>query len=272
MPIFMDRHDIRDVTATDVAEAHQADIRIQSKHACNCFTYWFDENRGTVFCLIEAPSAAAVRELHRESHGLGPSEIIEVDPTMVGKFLGRITDPDNVAAEPVQESGFRSIMFTDMANSTDITNSLGDDAAFAVLNNHRTIIRQALLDHHGREVDRAGDGFLTCFTSVSQAVNCSMAIQQEFDSYNRAEAESVPIQVRIGLGAGEPVTDGDALFGSTVNLTARICAHAEPNHILASHVIRELCVGKNFAFQPYGKVSLKGFPDPVELDTVEWTA
>ncbi len=272
MPIFMDRHDISGVTAMDVAEAHQADVRIQSKYACNCFTYWFDENRGTVFCLIEAPTEAAVRDLHREAHGLGPNQIIEVDPSTVAQFLGRVTDPDNVEAEPVQESGFRSIMFTDMANSTDITNSLGDDAAFAVLNKHRAVIRQALLDHHGREVDRAGDGFLTCFTSVSQAVSCSMAIQQEFDSYNRAEAERVPIQVRIGLGAGEPVTERDELFGSTVNLTARICAHAEPCQILASHVICELCVGKDFTFQPYGEVSLKGFPDPVELDTVEWTA
>ena len=272
MPIFMDRHDISGVTAMDVAEAHQADLRIQSKHACNCFTYWFDEDRGTVFCLIEAPSAAAVRNLHNESHGLGPSQIIEVDPSTVAQFLGRVTDPHNVESEPVQESGFRSIMFTDMANSTDITNSLGDDAAFAVLNKHRSVIRQALLDHDGREVDRAGDGFLTCFTSVSRAVSCSVSIQKEFDSLNRTGAEKVPIQVRIGLGAGEPVTDKDEIFGSTVNLTARICAHAEPNQILASHVIRELCVGKDFAFQSYGEVSLKGFPDPVELDVVEWTA
>ncbi|TFB12388.1 DUF4242 domain-containing protein [Candidatus Marinimicrobia bacterium MT.SAG.3] len=272
MPIFMDRHDISGVTAKDVAEAHQADLRIQSKHACNCFTYWFDEGRGTVFCLIEAPTASAVRDLHLESHGLNPSQIIEVDPSTVANFLGRVTDPDNVDAEPVQESGFRSIMFTDMANSTDITNSLGDNAAFAVLKKHRAVIRQALLDHHGREVDRTGDGFLTCFTSVSQAVSCSMAIQQEFDNYNHTDTERVPIQVRIGLGAGEPVTEKDELFGSIVNLTARICAQAKPNQILASHVIRELCIGKNFAFQPYGAVNLKGFPDPIELDAVEWKA
>ncbi len=272
MPIYMDRHDIRDATAEAVAEAHLEDLKLQSKFACSCITYWFDEHRGTVFCLIEAPTEAAVRELHRASHGLIPNQIIEVDPSTVGGFLGRVTDPDDAAAEPVREAGFRSIMFTDMANSSDITNSLGDDAALAVLNKHHAIIRRALLDHDGREVDRAGDGFLTCFTSVSRAVSCAVAIERDFDSYNRAEAERVRILVRIGLGAGEPVADGDALFGSTVNLTARICAHAEPGQILASHVIRELCVGKNFAFRPYGEVSLKGFPDPVELDTVEWTA
>ena len=72
--------------------------------------------------------------------------------------------------------------------------------------------------------------------------------------------------------AWAPVTDGDALFGSTVNLTARICDRAEPGKILASQVIRELCVGKTFDFRPYGEVSLKGFPGPVELHAVQWAA
>lgn len=270
MPIFMDRHDIRDATAEAVATAHLEDLKLQSDFACKCLTYWFDEHRGTVFCLIKAPSKEGVRELHRASHGLIPNQIIEVDPSTVAGFLGRVTDPDGAAGEPVREAGFRSIMFTDMANSSDITNSLGDDAALAILKKHHAIIRQALLAHDGREVDRAGDGFLTCFTSVSRAVDCAMAIQRDFESYNNAEFERLHIQVRIGLGAGEPVTDGDALFGSTVNLTARICNHAEPGQILASHVVRDLSVGRNFPFRPYGEVILKGFPDSVELDLLEW--
>ncbi len=272
MPIYMNRHDIRDATAEDVAKAHLEDLKLQSKYACQCLTYWFDEQRGTVFCLIKAPNEAGVRELHRASHGLIPNQVIEVDPSTVAGFLGRVTDPESAAVEPLQEAGFRSIMFTDMANSSDITNSLGDDDALTILNQHHAIIRQALLDHDGREVDRAGDGFLTCFTTVSRAVSCAMAIQREFESFNQAEAERIDIRVRIGLGAGEPVTDGDKLFGSTVNLTARICDRAEPGQILASHVIRELCVGKTFDFQPYGEVSLKGFPEPVELHAVQWAA
>lgn len=270
MPIYMDRHDIRDATAEDVATAHLEDLKLQSEFACNCLTYWFDQNRGTVFCLIEAPSETGVRSLHRASHGLIPNQVIEVDPSMVSGFLGRVADPDGGEQEALQEPGFRSIMFTDMANSSSITNALGDEAGFAVLNKHRAVIRQALLDHSGREVDRAGDGFLASFASVSQAVNCALAIQREFDRHNQAETESTRILVRIGLNAGEPVTDGDALFGSTINLTARICAHAEPGQILASQVIRQLCVGKNFAFSAIGEASLRGFSDPVELDVLEW--
>jgi class 3 adenylate cyclase len=270
MPIFMDRHDLREATAEAVAAAHQEDLRIQARHACKSLTYWYDEQRGTAFCLVEAPTAAAVRALHREAHGLVPNVIVEVNPSTVSSFLGRVTDPEGPAGEPIREGGFRAIMFTDMANSTQIINLLGDAKAQSVLAKHHEIVRQALLAHEGREVDRAGDGFLTCFASVSQAVACAAAIQRAFQTYNVNGAGPVNIQVRIGLGAGEPLTEGDTLFGSTVNLTARICAAADPGQILAARVVRELCSGKSFTFKRHGEVNLKGFPDPVELYEVDW--
>ena len=270
MPLFMDRHNVRDATAEAVAAAHQQDLRVQVHHACKALTYWFDEQRGTAFCLIEAPTEAAVRAMHREAHGLTPNVIIEVNPATVAGFLGRVTDPNGEAANPIREAGFRALMFTDMANSTQITSSLGDAKAQSVLAKHHEIIRQALLGHEGREVDRAGDGFLTSFASVSQAVACAVTIQRAFHSYNSRGAASVNIQVRIGLGAGEPIADGDALFGSTVNLTARICASADPGQILAARVVRDLCSGKSFTFRSHGEVTLKGFPDPFELYVVDW--
>jgi class 3 adenylate cyclase len=271
MPIFLDRHDIRDVTAEAIAGAHREDVKVQADHACRALTYWFDEQRGTAFCLIEAPTEAAVRAMHRASHGLIPNLIVEVDPSVVAGFLGRVADPEGAAGQPIRESGFRAIMFTDMANSTEITNSLGDAGAFALLAKHHEIVRQALLAHQGREVDRAGDGFLACFASASQAVACAVTIQQAFQSYNLSGAGAVGIQVRIGLGAGEPLVDGDALFGSIVNLTARVCASADPGQILAARVISDLCTGKPFVFRRHTEARLKGFPDPVELHVVEWS-
>src|SRR5262249_46607505 len=83
MPLFMDHHDIRDATAEAVAAAHQQDLSVQAKHSCRGLTYWFDEHRGTAFCLIEAPSEAAVRAMHREAHGLIPNVIIEVRASAV---------------------------------------------------------------------------------------------------------------------------------------------------------------------------------------------
>ncbi len=270
MPIFMDRHDVRDATAEAVAAAHQEDLKLQSKFSCKPITYWFDKLQGTAFCLIEAPTAAAVRETHHAAHGLIPNQIIEVDPATVEAFLGRITEPE-AANLPVREPAFRAIMFTDMVDSTGLTNALGDKGALAVVRRHDEVIRRALLAHGGREVDRAGDGFLTSFGSVSQAVGCAIAIQMELASQAPVDPRAA-VRVRIGIGAGEPVTEGGVLFGSTVNLTARICGHASPGQILVAEVVRELCAGKRFIFRDHGLASLRGFPSPVRLYEVERSA
>ncbi len=269
MPIFMDRHDVHGVTAESVAAAHQEDLRVQSEYDCKALTYWFDQARGTAFCLFEAPTAEAVKELHRHAHGLVPHDIIEVKTTEVLSFLGRVSDPESASDEPLHEPAFRVIMFTDMANSTAITQELGDEAAFELLQRHHQVVRGALAAHRGRELDKAGDGFLASFSSVGSAIKCAVAIQQALDTHNM-DASDTPIQVRIGLGAGEPIADGPALFGSVINQTARICAQAQPGQILVSRVVRDLCVGKKIAFRPVGQLDIKGFSEPVEVEEVRW--
>jgi hypothetical protein len=78
MPIFMDRHDLNDATGIDLAKAHQRDLEIQDQYGVKFITYWFDEQRGTVFCLVSAPDEDAVKRVHREAHGEVPGEIVEV--------------------------------------------------------------------------------------------------------------------------------------------------------------------------------------------------
>ena len=114
MPIYMDRHDIKDTNATEVAEAHKKDLAIQDKYGCKALTYWFDEENGTTFCLIEAPRKQALEQMHQEAHGDVPNNIIEVNPEAVKAFLGRIEDPPAAAETPLNDSAFRTILFTDM--------------------------------------------------------------------------------------------------------------------------------------------------------------
>ncbi len=270
MPLFMDRHDIRGATAEEVAQAHHSDLKIQSRHACKALTYWYDESRGAAFCLIEAPSSAAVNNMHREAHGLIPNQIIEVDGTAVTRFLGRITDPEVEETKPIKESAFRAIVFIDLVRSTDLTRLLGDALALELMHRYRQIVRKMLVDHGGREVDRAGDGFLTSFESVYSAVRCSIAIQRELAAENAARDTDAMLQVRIGVGAGEPIIDGDALFGTIINLTSRICDCGAPGQIIATKVVRELCVGKPIRFKSLGPSLLKGFDDPTDLELVSW--
>lgn len=80
MPLFMDVHESlpEGATATDVANAHEADLKTQEEYGVKYIRYWVDEKKGKVFCLVEAPSADAAITVHREAHGLVADKIFEV--------------------------------------------------------------------------------------------------------------------------------------------------------------------------------------------------
>ena len=276
MPIYMDRHDTEGLTAREVADAHQKDLEIQDKHGCKAITYWVDEARGTGFCLIEAKQKQAVKNMHREAHGDVPKKVIEVDPETVNAFLGRVEDlptpikpADSISGVPVVDSAFRTIMFTDIEGSTSITTSLGDEKAMELLRVHDAIIRDAIKNNAGTEVKHTGDGLMISFFSTSHAVECAISIQRGFASYNKKDPITT-IHLRIGLSAGEPVSEGRDLFGSTVQLAARICNYAEPDQILVTRVIQNLCMGKKLPFSDLGEKTLRGFDEPVWLCEVGW--
>jgi hypothetical protein len=79
MPLYMDIHRVGGgVAVDDVAQAHMADLRTQSKYGVRYLRYWVDDVRGTIFCLVDAPSPAAAATVHREAHGLVAEEIYAV--------------------------------------------------------------------------------------------------------------------------------------------------------------------------------------------------
>jgi hypothetical protein len=79
MPLYMDIHrNIEGLSAEAVADAHRKDLEVQGEHGVNYIKYWFNEEKGEVFCLVEAPSAEAADAVHMEAHGLGADEITEV--------------------------------------------------------------------------------------------------------------------------------------------------------------------------------------------------
>jgi Nickel responsive protein SCO4226-like len=55
VPIFLDRHDVGEVSAEDVAKLHAKDLEVQDKYRVKFFTYWYDAERRTAFCLVDAP-------------------------------------------------------------------------------------------------------------------------------------------------------------------------------------------------------------------------
>jgi class 3 adenylate cyclase/pimeloyl-ACP methyl ester carboxylesterase len=166
-------------------------------------------------------------------------------------------------------SGLVTILFTDMEGSTTLTQRLGDAKAQEALRTHNAIVRDALKAHSGSEIKHTGDGIMVSFASASRALECAIAIQRALAQHNEANPD-IPIRVRIGLNAGEPVAEEEDLFGTAVQLAARIAAKAEGEEILVSDTLRGLVAGKGFLFSDRGDVALRGFEDPVRLFEVRW--
>ena len=79
VPLYMDVHTVdSNVTIEDVIQAHRADLQTQDAYDVRYLRYWFDESRGRIFCLAEAPSADAAIAVHRQAHGLVADEVYQV--------------------------------------------------------------------------------------------------------------------------------------------------------------------------------------------------
>ena len=79
MPLYMDiHHKVDGLSADAVSHAHAADVQLQSKYGVEYLKYWFDEDSGKVFCLVDAPNEEAAAAVHREAHGLLADEIVRV--------------------------------------------------------------------------------------------------------------------------------------------------------------------------------------------------
>jgi hypothetical protein len=79
MPLYLDIHHLGEpVTMDEVAKAHEADLQTQTEHDVQYLRYWVEEQSGTIFCLVEAPSADAAATVHRQAHGLVADQVHEV--------------------------------------------------------------------------------------------------------------------------------------------------------------------------------------------------
>ncbi len=201
----------------------------------------------------------------------------DIDHAFLGdtSYLERLTQfldegrAQALKSERLEAGDVHTILITDMEGSTTLTRGLGDAKAQDVLRTHNTILRDALKAHSGSEIKHTGDGIMASFASASRALEAAIAMQRAFAQHLEANPD-VPIRVRIGLNAGEPVAEEKDLFGTAVQLAARICDYAEPGQILVSIVVRELAAGKQFLFAERGEAALKGFDEPVRLYEVMW--
>ncbi|MEX2245825.1 MAG: adenylate/guanylate cyclase domain-containing protein [Dehalococcoidia bacterium] len=190
------------------------------------------------------------------------------------EFLGDGGRPGAEAVQPQarrvvrKAPGLVTVLFTDIVGHTEMMQRLGDARGRDVLREHERITRETLNAHGGAEVKTMGDGFMASFGSVTSAVECAIALQRAFAAHTESMPE--PLQVRVGLNAGEPIEEEGDLFGSTVILASRICAQAGAGEILIPEPLRHLLSGKSYVYADRGETMFKGFEDAVRLYEVRW--
>ena len=192
----------------------------------------------------QIPGAKYV-ELEGDSHTLWGGDTDAVVDELEEFFTG---------ARPVRELDrvLATVLFTDIAGSTERAAGLGDRRWRELLSHHDDAVRRELARFRGREVDTAGDGFLAIFDGPARAVRCAVAA--------RDAVRPLDLEIRAGVHTGECELDGDKVRGIAVHTGARIAALAGPGEVLASSTVRDLTAGSGIEFEDRGTHELKGVP------------
>ena len=192
------------------------------------------------------------------------------DTGAITRAMEEFFEETSARREPASSTGdTHTILFTDIQSSTALAQRLGDAKAQEVRRSHNDIVRSALRANGGNEIKHTGDGIMASFSTASAALDCAIAIQQGVAAHKEQHPDS-PLGVYVGLNAGEPIAEDDDLFGTSVDLAARLVDHAQPGQILAADVVRQLAAGKQFLFSDLGETALRGFEDPVKLWELRW--
>ncbi|MEK6276708.1 MAG: AAA family ATPase [Actinomycetota bacterium] len=168
--------------------------------------------------------------------------------------------------------GTVTILFSDIEDSTILTERLGDQRWLEVLRSHNTVFRERLRDHDGYEVKNQGDGFMLVFPSPTGALRCAVEVQRAF-AEGAEESPEERIRVRMGLHTGEAIAEEGDFFGRNVILAARIAARATGGEILVSEALREQAEGEDgLTFDEGRELELKGMAGTHTVHRAEWEA
>jgi DNA-binding CsgD family transcriptional regulator/class 3 adenylate cyclase len=236
----------------EIAASHDLDLLFQEQHGVRWLTYFLNREAGRSFCLAEAPSRQAVEACHFAAHGHMPEyHVIEVEWELVRAFLGDLGSPQEGQAWPA--TAFRAILFAQASNSSELSLRFGDAEAYRLLAAALAATRESVESRRGTVIGQDTGSVLASFTSCASAIDSAIAIQARLLTLQKPGSRA---EIRIGVNAGEPVTDAGELFGAAVQVARDISAQAPANGVLVSAVVRDLCIGKGFQFTPRGALSV----------------
>jgi class 3 adenylate cyclase/pimeloyl-ACP methyl ester carboxylesterase len=205
-------------------------------------TGWVWNELGLRYLADHIPGAKYVSSPHSLLPGIG----IEIDgfTAIIEEFLTgatHVVDIDRV---------LKTVLFTDIVDSTSTATALGDRRWKELLDRHDTAVRDSVVRYRGDVVNTTGDGFLAAFDGPARAIRCGREIV--------GTASQLGLEVRAGAHTGEVEVRGDDLAGIAVHIGARVGALAGPGEVLVTSTVRDLVAGSGIEFADRGSHALKG--------------
>lgn len=219
--------------------------------------------------MVKGEADPVLRNLANRLHGLD-ERTFPAYPAQhgVGTIVQVVQDQRPPVPSSAAYKGLVIIFFSDIVGSTGMKYEIGDDAYRPRRQEHDRILREEIGKANGTVIKHTGDGLMATFQSARQALECSAKIQERVTEYGRQL--DPPLQIRIGLHAGEPELTDDDAFGIDVDFAARVMGEAEPGEVLCSDAVEGLVATvKSFEFTVREKRSLKGIPVPQTLHVLK---
>lgn len=243
MPLFMDIHFVGEVSVEDTRQAHMQDLAVQEKYGVTYHQYWFNEEAGTVYCLMEGPDKESCAATHREANGVNACHIVEVEGGMYDLFMGQNQKVDHGVVRQKDgrlDTGYRYILTLDILAKTQSRETIDFDQ-LKLPERPKSKALEIISECNGNEIRTGGfDSIIAVFETPGNALKTAYKIQREFLSYHN-DPESDDIAFTIGISVGQPLTEKEGFFVEAIRLSRRLCLIAGENEIITSGLFEELC-------------------------------
>ena len=203
--------------------------------------------------LVHEEIRGAVRDYldGADKHGANLTRMLEVSRSLSEHAL---------AASASTE---RTILFSDFVGSCSLFHDIGDVAAHELIQEYFSISQISISKFSGEIIKYTGDGILALFPNTAQSLRASLFARSMFEMHNK-KFPLLPINVRMGVNVGEVIQDEIDAYGTSINLSARLCDASPPGRILVSNIVRLRNQDQGFQFELHNDLFAKGFPVPIK--------
>jgi pimeloyl-ACP methyl ester carboxylesterase len=246
-------------TPAMAAAANRFGLHVDARHALSAISA-----PTLVVHRIGDPLTSVLHARYMAEHIRG-AQLLELPGDFHFSYLGKDEDALDEIEEfltgsrqqPEIDRVLKTVLFTDIAESTAQAARSGDRRWHELLDTHDATVRRELQRFRGQEVKSTGDGFLACFDGPARAIHCARAISER--------AQTIGLDIRAGLHSGECIPRGNDFAGVAVHIGARVAGLADPGEVLVTSTVRDLVAGSNIEFADRGRHTLRGIPGEWQL-------